>query len=106
MSIEKLMDTECIICLELVDTQQKTKFKHCSHANRFHVDCIRTWIDTCRHAHTIPVCPICRNELVEDTVIWLDKPFLDNPYLDKPFIFSCCCTWGVISCCILSVLHL
>ena len=96
MSIEKFIDTECIICLELVDTQQKTKFKHCSHANHFHVECIHTWMDTCKHAHTIPVCPICRNELVEDTVIWFDKPF----------IFSCCCTWGGISCCILSVLHL
>ena len=70
MSIEKLMEKqhECIICFELVDTHQNQRFNDCSHANRFHEECIINWINKCNHDNNIPVCPICRNELIQEEV--------------------------------------
>lgn len=103
MTTEKLIDTpkECIICLELVDTQQLPLFKDCSHTNSFHAECIRTWIDKCIDEHHIdPVCPICRNELICDNANEGDSDRIN--YFNSQSLGCFCC---FISCCILSMLY-
>jgi len=81
MSVDKLMDTECIICLELVNTQQLQKFEDCSHSNNFHTECIHTWINKCRDEDNIPGCPICRHDLIQDVKINGSYECGDNPHL-------------------------
>ena len=103
MSEDQLINThkDCIICFELVDTQQThlNKFIDCSHADSFHVACIDMWVDKCRIERVIPVCPICRQELVEQ-VKRDDSKCGDKTHLAA----GCCCFF--ISCCVASVLHL
>lgn len=103
MSVEKLMKpTECIICLELVHAQQQPyKFEECSHENSYHAKCIDTWIRKCRHEDAVPVCPICRNALIEDAKLDSSYDCADNPHR---YTVGGGCLF--VSCCIVSLLRL
>ena len=58
MSIEKLMDTECIICLENVKKREFTRQLYCEH--NFHKKCIDHWLYTLYYEDKLINCPLCR----------------------------------------------
>ncbi|CAK91243.1 unnamed protein product (macronuclear) [Paramecium tetraurelia] len=56
---------ECLICLDKIKEQDQVRLTYCTHI--FHVQCLDNWLEKNR------ICPACRSELDEVTLIKIAK---------------------------------
>lgn len=65
MSLDNLINKECIICFEMINNENEITniFEECNHNNEYHLKCANDWINTSINNNIIPSCPLCRNQL-------------------------------------------
>ena len=91
MSLENLLDNnECIICFDKIDNENKkiNIFKECEHTNNYHIKCANNWIKECIDKNIKPTCPVCRNEMINININYIEQTSNNKSFKILVFISS------------------
>lgn len=90
MSSENLLYTnECVICFDPIEIDIKKEkiniFKECNHSYNYHIICVNNWIKECTDKNIKPTCPVCRNEMVNINIQYIEETTNNKSF--KYFVF-------------------
>jgi len=61
---------ECAICSDTYEPPCKVSVLSCNKLHFFHPDCINSWVDHCKGRGLKPSCPICRQEIQTNKIVF------------------------------------